>query len=232
MPHADAATCADFVRGVLPPARQSALTRHLATCRDCSGTVEWLRAVNAIAVADGAYEPPPHVLRRARALFALERPRLIRRLPRLVGKLMFDSLMQPALAGVRGPAGASRQAVFEAGDYAVDITVDQAPGSRRTMLVGQVMSRLAPNAPITAAPVLLTSGEHVVARTVCDRFGEFLLEYDTPRRLQLHVVVDAGKRRLELPLEADTVVTRRTAGERRRPARRGRKRPGGGGGRG
>jgi len=193
-------------------------------CRTCAGTVDWLRAVTAVAAADGEYEPPPHVLRRARAVFALERPRLIRALPRLVGKLMFDSLTQPALAGVRGPAGASRQAVFEAGDYAVDITVDQASGSSRTMLVGQVMSRVAPVAPITAAPVLLTAGETVVARTVCDRFGEFLIEYEPQPRLQLHVVVDAGKRRLEMPLDTDTVVNRRSVDERARPLRRTRRR--------
>jgi hypothetical protein len=224
MMHADAATCADFVRGLLPPDARASLARHITECRTCAGTVEWLRAVASLAAADGEYEPPPHVLRRARALFALERPRLIRALPRLVGKLMFDSLTQPALAGVRGPAAASRQAVFEAGDYAVDITVDQATGSSRTMLVGQVMSRVAPVAPITAAPVLLTSGETVVARTVCDRFGEFLLEYETQPRLQLHVVVDAGKRRLEMPLETETVVNRRAIDERVRPLRRSKRR--------
>jgi hypothetical protein len=224
MLHADAATCADFVRGLLPPDARTALARHITVCRTCAGTVDWLRAVTAIATADGEYEPPPHVLRRARAVFALERPRLIRALPRLVGKLMFDSLTQPALAGVRGPAGASRQAVFEAGDYAVDITVDQESGSSRTMLVGQVMSRVAPIAPITAAPVLLTAGETVVARTVCDRFGEFLIEYEPQPRLQLHVVVDAGKRRLEMPLDTDTVMNRRSVDERARPLRRTRRR--------
>ena len=224
MMHADAATCADFVRGLLPPDARSALAHHITDCRSCAGTVEWLRAVASVAVADGDYEPPPHVLRRARALFALERPRIIRALPRLVGKLMFDSRTQPALAGVRGPAGASRQAVFEAGDYAVDITVDQAAGSSRTMLVGQVMSRVAPVAPITAAPVLLTSGETVVARTVCDRFGEFLIEYEPQPRLQLHVVIDAGKRRLEMPLETEMVVSRRAIDERAKSVRRGRRR--------
>jgi anti-sigma factor RsiW len=224
MMHADAATCADFVRGLLPPDARAALARHITECRSCAGTVEWLRAVASVAVADGDYEPPPHVLRRARALFALERPRVIRALPRLVAKLMFDSQTQPALAGVRGPSGASRQAVFEAGDYAVDITVDQAAGSSRTMLVGQVMSRVAPVAPITAAPVLLTSGETVVARTVCDRFGEFLLEYETQTRLQLHVVVDAGKRRLEMPLDAESVMSRRAIDERAKPVRRARRR--------
>src|SRR5205814_5790603 len=161
---------------------------------------------------------------RARALFALERPRAIRALPRLVAKLMFDSQTQPALAGVRGPAGASRQAVFEAGDYAVDITVDQAAGSSRTMLVGQVMSRIAPVAPITAAPVLLTAGETIVARTVCDRYGEFLLEYDPQPQLQLQVVVDAGRRRLELSLDQTGAVSRRSVDERRKPIRRARKR--------
>ncbi|HJZ71679.1 MAG TPA: hypothetical protein VKE51_08045 [Vicinamibacterales bacterium] len=224
MLHADAATCADFVRGLLPQDARDALARHIAVCPTCAGTVDWLRAVTAMAAADGQYEPPPHVLRRARAVFALERPRLIRALPRLVGKLMFDSLTEPAMAGVRGPAAASRQAVFEAGDYAVDITVDQAGGSGRAMLVGQVMSRVAPIAPITAAPVLLTAGETVVARTVCDRFGEFLIEYETQPRLQLHVVVDAGKRRLEMPLDADTVVTRRSVGERAKRFRRARRR--------
>jgi hypothetical protein len=220
MLHADAATCADFVRGLLPPDARAALARHITVCRTCAGTVDWLRAVTAVTAADGEYEPPPHVLRHARAVFALERPRFIRALPRLVGKLMFDSLTQPALAGVRGPAGASRQAVFEAGDYAVDITVDQAAGSARTMLVGQVMSRVAPVAPVTAAPVLLTAGETVVARTVCDRFGEFLIEYEPQPRLQLHVVVDAGKRRLEMPLDTDTVVNRRSVDERAKPLRR------------
>src|SRR5438067_13102161 len=110
---------------------------------------------------------------------------------------MFDSLTQPAMAGVRGPSGVSRQAVFEAGDYAVDITVDQAPGSSRTMLVGQVMSRVAPAAPITAAPVLLTAGETIVARTVCDRYGEFLPEYHPQAPLQPQVGVDPGRRRLD-----------------------------------
>jgi len=224
MLHADAATCADFVRGLLTPENRAALARHLGVCRTCAGTVEWLRAVTAVTATDAEYEPPPHVLRRARALFALERPRIIRALPRLACRLMFDSLTQPAVAGVRGAGGASRQAVFEAGDYAVDITLDQPAGSNRTMLVGQVMSRLSPVAPIMAAPVLLTAGDTVVARTVCDRFGEFLLEYDIQPRLQLHVVVDAGKRRLEMPLDTETVVNRRSPNERAKPLRRSRRR--------
>ena len=82
------------------------------------------------------------------------------------------------------------------------------------------MTRVAPVAPITAAPVLLTAGETIVARTVCDRYGEFLLEYDPQPQLQLQVVVDAGRRRLELSLDQTGAVSRRSADERRKPVRR------------
>jgi anti-sigma factor RsiW len=222
MGHFDAPACADYVRGVLGPKRRTALERHIATCRSCATTVRWLREVAEIAAADEEYEPPPHVLRHARALFAVEREKIMRALPRLLGRLTFDSFAQPIAQGVRGPSGMSRQAVFEAADYAVDITVDQAPGAPRAMLVGQVVSRQAAAAPIAAAPVLLTAGEIVVARTVCDRYGEFLLEYDPQPRLRLHVVVDEGRRRIEMPL--DSHGKKASRGKRSKPSPASRKR--------
>jgi putative zinc finger protein len=218
MTHFDVATCADFVRGVLGPNDRAALERHVAGCRSCAETVGWLRDVAAITAADDQYEPPADALRRARAVFAVERPRILRGLPGLLARLTFDSFAQPlAAAGVRGPSGLSRQAMFEAGDYAIDITLDQPPGSRRTMLVGQIVSRATRAAPITASPVLLTSGETLVARTVCDRYGEFLIEYDAQPRLELHVVVDGGKRRLEMSLDTRAGVRSHGASRGRKP---------------
>jgi anti-sigma factor RsiW len=224
MSHLDVATCADFVRGVLGPKDRAVLERHVVTCRSCAATVRSLRDVAAIAATDGQYEPPAYALRHARALFSIERPRIIRGLPRLLARLTFDTLAQPFAAGIRGSSGLSRQAVFEAGDYAVDITLDQPPGAPRAMLVGQVVSRTTQAAPITAAPVLLTLGETLVARTVCDRYGEFLLEYDPQPRLRLHVVVDGGKRRIEMSLDTSGDLQPRIAPRRPRPTRGARKR--------
>ena len=224
MSHLDVASCADFARGVLGWKDRAVLERHVAACRSCAATVRMLRDMAMIAAVDEQYEPPAYVLRHARALFSIERPRIMRGLPGLLAKLTFDTLAQPFGAGLRGSSGLSRQAVFEAGEYAVDITLDQPPGSHRAMLVGQVVSRTTQAAPITAAPVLLTLDEKLVARTVCDRYGEFLIEYDPRPRLVLHVVVDGGKRRIEMSLDASAGVPPRLAARRPRAPRGARKR--------
>jgi anti-sigma factor RsiW len=224
MAHFDATTWADYVRGVLGERQRAAVERHAAVCRSCASTIGWLRDVARLAAADSQFEPPPAALRHVRALFAIEQPRLVRTLPRLLARLTFDSLSEPLPAGVRGSSGLSRQSVFEAADYAIDLTVDQPPGSPRIMLVGQVVSRTAGREPMMATPVVLMAGTAVIARTVCDRYGEFLLEYDPQPRLRLHLVVDGGKRRIELPLDASAAVRTRAVRTRRNVTRKPRRR--------
>jgi anti-sigma-K factor RskA len=75
MAHFDAASCADFVRGTLGPKEHKALERHVVTCRSCAATVGWLREIAATAAIDQDSEPPAHLLRRARDLFAARRRR-------------------------------------------------------------------------------------------------------------------------------------------------------------
>jgi hypothetical protein len=73
MAHFDAASCADFVRGTLGPKQHKALQRHVVTCRSCAATVGWLREIAETAAIDQGSEPPAHLLRRARGLFARRR---------------------------------------------------------------------------------------------------------------------------------------------------------------
>lgn len=212
MGHVDIERLADFVRGLGRRQDRAAIERHIAECDHCAEADRVLRSVAVFAAADTRYEPPPHVLRRTRALLAIERPRLIERLPAIVARLVFDSFAQPLPAGVRGTAGLSRQTVYEAGDYAVDVTVEHGRESLIATLVGQVVSR-EPKRPVAAVPVLLTAGRTVIARTVSDVFGEFLLEYAPRSDLRLQVAVDDGRRRIDIDV---------SDGKRRRraPARR------------
>jgi anti-sigma factor RsiW len=76
--HVNVAVCADFARGVLGAKYFAAVQRHLTTCPKCAATARWLREVRAFAAADEQYEPPPHALTHAGALFAIERRRIIR----------------------------------------------------------------------------------------------------------------------------------------------------------
>jgi anti-sigma factor RsiW len=222
MTHFELEAWADFVRDVARPRDQRAMAEHLDTCPACVETVAWLRQVVTLASADEQYEPPAYALRHTRALFALERPRIVGRLPRLLGRLVFDSLAQPLPAGVRGPAGVSRQTVFEAGQYAVDLTLEQVQGAMQATLVGQVVSR-EPKRPIAAVPVFLIAGRTIVARTVSDAFGEFLLEYVPRNELRLQITVDEGERRIDIDVGdrraagklPDRISSRRRHGPRR-----------------
>jgi len=75
MAHFDAASCADYVRGTLGPTQHRAMERHVVTCRSCAATVGWLREIAEAAAIDQESEPPAHLLRRARDLFATRRRR-------------------------------------------------------------------------------------------------------------------------------------------------------------
>jgi hypothetical protein len=227
MTHFDLESWTDFVRNVAQPDdRRRAMAQHLDECSECAVTVARLRQVATLAAVDEKYEPPAHLLRHTRALFALERPRLIERLPRLAGRLMFDSFAQPMAAGVRGPAGVSRQTVFQAGEYAIDLTLERGHGLAETTLVGQVVSRDA-RRPLAAAPVLLTAGRTVVARTVSDAFGEFLLQYAARPDLHLQIAVDERERRIDIAVGDRTAMpsrSRRSAAPARRTRRPGTRR--------
>lgn len=82
MSHFDVATCADFARGVLGAKDRDSVERHITTCPKCAATARWLREVRAFAAADEQYEPPPHALKHARTLFAIESLRIVRTRPR------------------------------------------------------------------------------------------------------------------------------------------------------
>lgn len=81
----------------------------------------------------------------------------------------------------------SRQTLFEAGDYSVDVRQEHERGSARVTMVGQVASRKEPGQALAGVPVVLYSGNSVLARTVSTRYGEFHLEYAPARDLRLEV---------------------------------------------
>lgn len=142
--------CPDFDRLVMHLSHQlsdletSQIAAHLDSgCKDCLANRDWYENVYALASSDESKEPPPWVLRRALKIF--DRPRgqapLIERLGRAVASLVFDSFAQPATEGVRSTETASRQLLYRAGDYHIDLQI--APSAEAGLigmdLLGQVL---------------------------------------------------------------------------------------------
>ena len=105
-------------------------------------------------------------------------------------------LLQPAAAGTRELQTWDRQVVYRSSDYTVDVRVEYETDS--TVLVGEILRN---SRPLPEVPVLVASGERIVARSLSGEFGEFQAE-DLPRdSLRLSLLVGSDER-IDLPLES------------------------------
>jgi hypothetical protein len=188
MMHFEITEWADFVRGLVAPVRRGAMDRHLTDgCEKCRRTVDVLGRVESLARAEKYYEVPEFAIHCARAIFALEQPRQVRILDRLTGLLVFDSFREPLPAGVRSQHRVSRQTLYEAGEFAVDLRQEHDRGGSRVTMVGQIASRKEPGRALAGVDVVLSTGAAVLAKTVSNEFGEFQMEYPPSRNLRLDI---------------------------------------------
>jgi hypothetical protein len=114
------------------------------------------------------------------------------------------------------------QSLFRAGDCSLDLRVEPELHSSRAAIIGQVSSHASPETEMGDLPICLKSGKLVVAQTRSNRFGEFLMEYEQQKRLQLCVYLEGGSKTIRVPVKrlgADTEV-----GGRWKTARLGKKR--------
>jgi hypothetical protein len=182
--HLDTWEWLDFVRGVGDPAGQSAKAAHLSSgCERCQAIVRGLHAVAAAAVRETLYEPPASVLRRAQAIFPVPEPAMS-----VFAKLIYDNFHDPLPAGLRSSQGRlARHALYEAGDFFVDLQLEHEAVSGTVTLVGQVSDRVNPRINTTSLPILLMARTGLVASAMCNRLGEFEMQFRPARDLRLHV---------------------------------------------
>jgi len=199
MKHFDVTHWADFARDVAADADRAVMEAHLSGCRRCRGTLEVLQRVVTTARTEALYEPPESVVRCAKAISALLRPQRST-VSRQILRLAYDSFRDPVPAGIRAEDRVSRHTLFEAGNFALDLRLEQEKGAPLATLVGQLTNRQEPEGSLDEAPVLLMTKKEIVAHAVYNRFGEFQLDYPPSRHLRLCISVNPPGRRLELSL--------------------------------
>ena len=191
MPHFSEEVFADVVRGIDVPAHKE-LQSHLASqCAQCGQRLFLWSQLQAIGAREKKYCPPADSVRMVKLEFEAMRVQE----NETVGKVVFDSFSQPALAGVRsGSAAAARQMVFEADGLMVDLRFDRPPRSTSVSLIGQVLNEKAPRGSLANAAVMLwTEKGLVLAQTTTNTFGEFHLEFEPQTKLRLSIEGVAGK---------------------------------------
>lgn len=169
----------DYLDNQLDSAEAERLAAHLsAGCPQCAETCDWYERVRAIASGDESIEPPLWVFKRAVRIFENKptRPRFVERIGQVVASLIFDSLAQPAIAGVRSTETTNRQLLYRAGDYSIDLQV--APAENLCAdLTGQILKEgeLAFESVSGLQLEISRRGEPVFS-TMTDDLGEFRID--------------------------------------------------------
>jgi hypothetical protein len=185
--HLNAEVALDLVEGRLDQKQQSFWKQHIEICKDCAQDVERWQHFKAELKGTHLESAPEEDLNNAIQVFqppAGERSSAFRS---VVAAIVFDSFLQPAMAGVRGTSALqARQVVMRADDF--DIHVKIWGDQDRRQMIGQLLPRESQDVVPAARFHLLRNGEKIESTTT-DEIGEFSFT-DVPASGDLSLQID------------------------------------------
>jgi hypothetical protein len=180
----------DFARNTVGPRERAEMQSHLSDgCTQCSKMLSLWQRVAVAGKRESAYVPPASVVGAIKGTFAIRGPRRVARAARAMASLVFDSARTPLVAGVRSAATADRQLLYGVSKYRVDVRIEPQPNSGKVALVGQVLNSKAPGESLGVVPVQLCRGHKVIMETLTSPFGEFDVQCDLGKGLELRVML-------------------------------------------
>src|SRR5580704_550592 len=129
MKHFSTQEWVDFVNQMVTTRQQEAMQKHLATgCKRCKETVSIWQKVSRTAAAEASYQPSADAVRVAKAAFLASGSAVAKRKSPGLIEILFDSFLQPAVAGARSVVLGTRQMLYRADPYQIDIQIEPKPG--------------------------------------------------------------------------------------------------------
>jgi hypothetical protein len=175
----------DFVNQVNEPKQQEVMKKHLGTgCRQCMETVALWQKLHNTAAMEAMYQPPEADVRIAKAAFATVGGAPRKEKTGLV-EVMFDSFLHPMLAGARSSGLGTRQMLYRADPYQIDIQIEGKPEGDRLMVTGQLLDVSSPGVVGRDVKITLSNHRGNVIHTVTNQFGEFRGEIENTGDLEL-----------------------------------------------
>ena len=195
MKHFTAEEWIDFVNQVTSPKQQEAMKKHLGTgCERCMETVALWQKLHNAAAMEASYQPPMAEVRLAKAAFAAAGGAPQRSEKSSFAEVMFDSLLQPLSAGARSSGGlGTRQMLYRADPYQIDIQIEAKPEGNCLMVTGQLLDVSSPGVVGRDVKITLSNHRGNVIHTVTNQFGEFRGEIENTGDLELSFPSQAEK---------------------------------------
>ncbi|MGB8456307.1 MAG: hypothetical protein WCE50_01230 [Candidatus Acidiferrum sp.] len=178
----------DFVNHAATSARQVAMQKHLATgCKSCRETLSLWQKVSKSAAAEVSYQPPPDVLHLVKAAFATSGLAPSKKKSQGLIEVLFDSFRQPAIAGARSVVIGTRQMLYRADPYQIDIQIEPKPGSNRMVITGQLLDLSHPGVIGSHIHVTISNRRGNSVAVATNQFGEFSGELENSGDLELSI---------------------------------------------
>lgn len=184
----------DFVNQAVTSNERHQMDKHLSLgCESCQTTVSLWQRVRTSAASEGNYQPPESAVRIAKAAYASAGLFTSKKGANSKVRLLFDSFLQPVLAGVRSSGAGTRQMLYRADPYQIDVQLEMKPGGNRVVVTGQLLNLNDPKIIGTGTRILMSNLQGDVAHTVANEFGEFSGEVKNSGDLQLTFATPSGE---------------------------------------
>jgi len=176
----------DFVNQAVGTNEKQLMERHLQQgCKRCRKTVSLWQKVRQSAASEANYQPPEHAVRLAKVAFAEAGLAGQRKGAGSRIKLLFDSFLQPAFEGARSAGAGTRQMLYRADPFHIDIQVEAAAGRNRIVVTGQLLNLSSPGILDQGTKIALSNMRGKVVHAITNQFGEFSGEIENSGDLQM-----------------------------------------------
>src|SRR4030088_1386573 len=176
----------DFVNQAVGATEKLSMERHLKQgCKRCMKTVSLWQKVQQSAASEANCQPPEEAVRIAKAAFAGAGLAGQRKGARSRIKVLFDSFLQPVFEGARSAGAGTRQMLYRADPFQIDVQVEAKPGGNRIVITGQLLNLNSPGIIGQDARIVLSNMRGQVVHAATNQFGEFSAEIENSGDLQM-----------------------------------------------
>jgi hypothetical protein len=181
-----------LIQETLEGRTKTEIASHVTTCSKCEENQRWLSQILNLAATDESFDFPEDVIQWSVAQFKAASSTAPSRM-QILAKLVFDNLLPAQAMEVRStaPPAGIRQMLYNAGNYDVDIRIEQLPDLNSFHLIGQIMAAENTGAQLEGLIVRLTGGASD-ASAVTDARGMFHLRSIKPGEYDLSINLPEG----------------------------------------
>ena len=186
-----------LIRGTMDAGPKSAVQAHMSSgCRTCAENHRWLTETLAATAEDDSFDFSVETIAWSVAQFKAASASAPTKM-QILARLVFDNLLPSRPIEVRSMAApaVSRQMLYQAAGYEVDLRVEQFESSNAILVLGQIVSTAKKPNELAGLSVEMTrsgSGQQDKKRTETDARGMFRLRDVTPGEYDIVIHVPEG----------------------------------------